>query len=217
MGSISEANLIVKKAVELRKMHPELSAISILDEAMKLSDGYVDLDWESTHPDNPDYVHPDYAYDDIPPAPFAEILRQAFAPDLDMSKLHFQDEKEGNDYAIGQSITDSLNIWQQRVTMPFSSRYGIDGSFWIPCVNIIDKPDEYLEQILDREVWLARFAGHRMTWAKDELDAARKLANEYYIEFSQKDPEVIAHSTLIEEQLARYAYYSTPAKSGESC
>lgn len=217
MGSHREAVLIVRKAIELRERNPDRSALSILDEAMKLSDGYTDLEWESSDPNKPGYVHPDYDREDYPPAPFAEILRQAFAPDLDVGALLLQDDRESHDYAVAQRVTDSLNIWLQRVTMPFSLRYGIEGGSWMPHVNILDKPDGYVEQALDRETWITRFAGHLMTWAGAILRDARTLAEQSYLQFRDTDPEKVAHVLLNDEQLARYEYYSTPAKPCRQC
>jgi hypothetical protein len=216
MGSHREAVLIVRKANELREKNPLKPALSILDEAMKQGNGAIDLEWESTDPNNPDFVHPDYDSENLPPAPFAEILRQAFAPDLDVSTLVFKDNRENDDFAIGQLATDSLDIWTQRVLMPFGLRYGIEGGKWFPSINIVKKPDNYVEPKLNKEVWVARFAGYRMTWAKQGLNEARAFAESAYLEFCESDPESVAHSTLNDEQLAQYKHYSSPINAGQA-
>ena len=211
MGSHREPQLVVARARELRRALPLRAALEVLDEAMLLMDGVVDPEWEAIDPNYPDHVHPDYADETLPPSPFAEILRQAFAPDLDASELEpiLLDGSGTDDYAEEQRCVDALNLWEQRVFGPFYIRYGLPW-IWFPAVCILDRPENFKEPPISREVWLTRFAGHLMTWGGKALSAARATAQSAYIADPSANPCEVALSGLDALHRSIYDSYHTP-------
>lgn len=207
MSSITHAQQIVSLALNIMQNEPGRPAISILDEAMKNKAGIVDIDFESVNPDYPDEVHPDYDRDDYPPSPFAELLRKAFAPDLDPSTLLFEHPLEDIDYAISQRVTDSLNIWQIRVLMPMGLRYHLDSQNWFPSVNTMKHKDGeiYVEESISKDAWFARFIGERLTWTDDNLHDATERAVLTYEENRHEDPVSTATATMNAVELRNYA------------
>lgn len=66
---------VVLTALELSAQHPELTALAVLDRAMSLhADEDLDFQFDSEH-------------ELAPPHPFAELIRLAFAPQLDATEL----------------------------------------------------------------------------------------------------------------------------------
>lgn len=210
MGSHREPRLIVARSMELRLADPVRTALSILDEVMPHRDACVDLEWESTDPTNTDRVHPAYDDECLPPAPFAEMLRQAFAPDLDPREMLLIQVDGAEDYALEQRSVDALNTWEQRVIAPFYGRYGIPWS-WGSSVNVVDRPAGYVEEPISRERWLTRFAGHQMTWGKVDIASARSLAEAQFRNHAKDDPEAVSIALLDPTHRSIYDSYHKAA------
>ena len=93
----AQAQHIVNAALHLRKNKPREPAMAVLDQALRSHEG-SSPNFELRHPEYDDHTDP--------AAPFGELLRQAFAPAIDVLR----------DPASAQR-------WQQEVLEPFAQRY----------------------------------------------------------------------------------------------
>lgn len=98
-----EALAVVRTALELRRTHPSVPAIDVLDLAMQ---GRTNQPLDFSDPTTPGGDHTD------PLAPFGQLLGQVFAPHLDA------------DYCQAQAI-DFDEAWHLGVLEIFWERYGI--------------------------------------------------------------------------------------------
>jgi hypothetical protein len=90
------------------------SALDILDLACNPWRG-ADAEFESTDPDNPSQVHPDYDDYRVLPSPMALLLVEAFAPNGLAELPRYESEKPDDD-AYGDAYWDE-------VIEPFEKRY----------------------------------------------------------------------------------------------
>lgn len=127
MGPDSVGQSIVKEALRLLLSDPDTAPMEILDQAMGLANGFTDFEWESTDPKNPSNVHPAYDREDHLPSPFGELLRRAFAPDLDPREVLIATLPDSEDPDFNDRISVARALWDRHVRMPFWKRYGLEG------------------------------------------------------------------------------------------
>lgn len=103
------AEQIIAVALGTHVTHPQVPPLDVLDLAMKGHEG-SDLCFKAG---------PGYAFDDWldPPSPFADLLRQAFAPGVTAQQVELWTSK--NEFlAIG-----FREMWALDVVKPFAERY----------------------------------------------------------------------------------------------
>ncbi|WP_046116138.1 hypothetical protein [Aquincola tertiaricarbonis] len=105
----STTQQIIAVALGTHVTHPKVPVLEVLDLAMKGHEG-SDLSFEAG---------PGHAFDDWldPPSPFADLLRQAFAPEIGQAQL-----------ALWHSDSDFLaegfrEMWDADVVKAFAVRY----------------------------------------------------------------------------------------------
>lgn len=103
------AQQIIAVALGTHVTHPQVPVLEVLDLAMQGHEG-TDLWFKAEH---------GHAFDDwlYPPSPFADLLRQAFAPEITGAQL-----------ALLQSPSEMLassfrELWDADVVQPFTERY----------------------------------------------------------------------------------------------
>lgn len=160
-----EAQLLVARTMELHLQDPGRPIISILQEVKPLIDGVINLEWEPADPVNPDLNHPVYDNELFPPSPFAELLRQAFAPSLDPREMLFAGRcMSGNgDHALEQRCVDAAHVWELQVIGPFYEAMNLPWR-WVPRINHIWAPDDYVPPPLSRDVWMMCYAAHQIAY-----------------------------------------------------
>lgn len=124
MGNHTIGREIIERALALLLDHPDWAALHILDKALEGNQG-TDADFESIDPQYPTFTHPLYLYEDFPPSPFAELLRRAFAPQLDPREMLFAVQPDNEDPRVQQRIEKALEIWEEHVLTPFRTRYNL--------------------------------------------------------------------------------------------
>lgn len=124
MGNHTAGRLIVDRAIQLWLLKPDMPALDILDKAA-LGNENCDAEFESADPMNPALVHPLYDDERYLPSPFGEILRKAFAPDLDPREMLFATQQDNADAQTQSRIEFALDTWESRVLRPFRIRYGL--------------------------------------------------------------------------------------------
>lgn len=122
MGDHVAGRQIVDRAIALSLAKPEMPALEILDQAAKGNEG-SDAEFESIDPVNHNCVHPLYDDDRYLPSPFGELLRRAFAPDLDAREMLFATQRDSEDPAVDARIEAACDLWWERVIEPFRARY----------------------------------------------------------------------------------------------
>lgn len=127
MGPDAVGQSIVKEALRLLLLDPDTPPMEILDQAMGLANGFTDFEWESTDPKNPSYVHPAYDREDHLPSPFGELLRRAFAPDMDPREALIANLPASDDPDLNDRISVARALWDRYVRKPFWKRYGLEG------------------------------------------------------------------------------------------
>jgi len=95
---------IVTEALRLRKADRRRPALDVLDEAMREHRG--------THPDF-ECIHPEFSHWTEPPSPFAELLRQAFAEDIEQSAMVAISESKASD-EIERRWEGVIDLFAQR-------------------------------------------------------------------------------------------------------
>ena len=95
--------------------------LALLDKAVKGNEN-TDAEFESVDTGNPHYVHPAYSDERYLPSPFAEILRRAFAPNLDTREMLIANL--GEEEATVERIDQAFETWEEKVVDPFRKRYG---------------------------------------------------------------------------------------------
>lgn len=103
------AQQIIAVALGTHATHPRVPVLDVLDLAMKGHEG-DDLDFSAA---------PGQAFDDWldPPSPFADLLRQAFAPTITSQQLALW---HSDDLLIAEGFRD---MWDAEVIQPFAQRY----------------------------------------------------------------------------------------------
>lgn len=104
------AELIIKVALATQKNAPDLPALSILDAVMIRHLGAV-VHFGAKGQSWTDWLNP--------PSPFADLLRQAFAPNMSESNLEFWDDPRPD---LAGATRD---LWRFMVVEPFARRYGL--------------------------------------------------------------------------------------------
>jgi hypothetical protein len=118
---------IVETAIQLLMELPNEPALSILDRAMQGHHG-SDPDFESCDVSACSRPHPVYGDELDPPSPFAELIRRAFAPQLDpreLAMLGLRDESD--DPALQKRIQAVADEWHA-VVERFGERYRLWGA-----------------------------------------------------------------------------------------
>ena len=114
----SYGNMIVTRAMDLWRKLPDRPALEILDRALL---GHRD--------EHPDFAHggPLMTGDShhlLPPSPFSELLRRAFAPDLDAQEVLLMALlRPPQDPALLARLRAVEEAWRSRVIEPFGARY----------------------------------------------------------------------------------------------
>ena len=114
----SYGNMIVTRAMDLWRKLPDRPALEILDRALL---GHRD--------EHPDFAHggPLMSADShhlLPPSPFSELLRRAFAPDLDAQEVLLMALlRPPQDPALLARLRAVEEAWRTRVIEPFGARY----------------------------------------------------------------------------------------------
>jgi hypothetical protein len=110
--------MIVTRAMDLWRKLPDRPALEILDRALL---GHRD--------EHPDFAHggPLMSADShhlLPPSPFSELLRRAFAPDLDAQEVLLMALlRPPQDPDLLARLHDVEAAWRSRVIEPFGARY----------------------------------------------------------------------------------------------
>lgn len=114
----SYGNMIVTRAMDLWRKLPDRPALEVLDRALL---GHRD--------EHPDFAHggPLMSADShhlLPPSPFSELLRRAFAPDLDAQEVLLMALlRPPQDPALLARLRAVEEAWRTRVIEPFGARY----------------------------------------------------------------------------------------------
>jgi hypothetical protein len=103
---------VVRTALQLWLESPDASALEVLDFAMR-SHCAEDFDYQ-------------FEFELYPPHPFAELLRQAFAPHVDASAVLREIELEESDPQTGSAFNTAALAWDRAILL-FAERYGIWG------------------------------------------------------------------------------------------
>ena len=132
MGNHAAGRLVVlhvERALAARTA--DQSALDVLDLAVsraKTENGFgSDVEFESTDPDHPEQVHPDYTdeRDPHPSAKLGMLLLEAFAPngvaDAERYRPMIEGTPPGGDEAAEEAAYDA---WSEEVGQPFDDRYG---------------------------------------------------------------------------------------------
>jgi hypothetical protein len=106
--------VIASEAVSLRRANPGWSAMQILDDAMAGKHG-TNPEFECDHPDHDDCLEP--------PSPFADLIREAFAPDVEWSDLVLMRREAGNP-PDGARRWRIQHRWNGAIDK-FAERYGL--------------------------------------------------------------------------------------------
>jgi hypothetical protein len=117
-------NRIVETALRLLTTHPNAPALEILDQAMK---GHKNSspEFESVDPLTGLSPHPAYSDDTDAFSPFGELLRRAFAPELDPREVMLLNPIEPFvSEETRTRITQVSDAWQQ-VIEKFADRYNL--------------------------------------------------------------------------------------------
>lgn len=118
----SFGNMLVTRAMDLWRKWPDRPALEILDRAML---GHRD--------EHPDFAHggPLMSADShhlLPPSPFSELLRRAFAPELDAQEVLLMALlRPPADPALRARLRAVEDAWRTRVIDPFGARYRLWG------------------------------------------------------------------------------------------
>jgi hypothetical protein len=118
----SFGNMIVHRAMDLWHKLPDRPALEVLDRAML---GHRD--------EHPDFAHggPLMSADShhlLPPSPFSELLRRAFAPDLDPQEVLLMALlRPPADPGLKARLAAVQAAWRSRVIEPFGARYRLWG------------------------------------------------------------------------------------------
>lgn len=118
--SLEDRHPVVDLALDLQHELPNVAAIDLIDHAMRDYRG-TDLSFRNTGPTAALYAdHRD------PPSPFAELLRRAFAPQLDPRELALIGlaGRPGTDPDLQPRIRAAEQHWQ-RVIDGFAARYDL--------------------------------------------------------------------------------------------
>ena len=110
---------------------PDQSALDVLDLAVshaKAEDGFgSDVEFESTDPEHPGQVHPDYSdeRDPHPSAKLGMLLLEAFAPNGVADAERYRPMLEGTPPDGDESAEEAAyDAWYEEVGRPFDDRYG---------------------------------------------------------------------------------------------
>lgn len=118
----STGHAIVDTAIQLLMELPHAPALAILDRAMKAHTGlaphWIQFDAPAQY-----RPHPCYASALRPPSPFAELIRRAFAPQMDPRELLLLSLGEHTDDSALQSRIRLLETRWQQVLDKFSMYY----------------------------------------------------------------------------------------------
>lgn len=126
------AGYAVGQAAELAlsRRQPGETALALLDRACK-GHHNTDAEFESTDPDEPHQVHPDYSQvtDPHPMAALGMLMVEAFAPnglaDLPRYTAMLGYDPEAPDVDAAEAASDAAyGLWDVEVNEPFRARYG---------------------------------------------------------------------------------------------
>lgn len=125
MGNHTAGRAVALSAeVALAHRKPGDTALALLDRACARYRAY-DAEFESTDPDNPGRVHPEFAFstDPHPKAALGMLMVEAFAPG-GLSALPRYAAMLGT--AEGQEDLEeaAYEVWREEVSVPFRDRYG---------------------------------------------------------------------------------------------
>ena len=131
----SYGNMIVTRAMDLWRKLPDRPALEILDRALL---GHRD--------EHPDFSHggPLMTADShhlLPPSPFSELLRRAFAPDLDAQEVLLMALlRPPQDPALLARLRAVEQAWRTRVIEPFGARYRLWSAATAPIEGATPEP-----------------------------------------------------------------------------
>lgn len=125
-------NHVAGRAIEqaatllVSRRQPGETALALLDKACK-GHRNTDAEFESTDPDNPDQVHPEYgnSTDPHPKAPLGMLMLEAFAPNGVADQPRYaamlgSDDPDDD----GEAEEAAYDLWSAEVYEPFRARYG---------------------------------------------------------------------------------------------
>jgi hypothetical protein len=119
---VPRRNVIVESALQLLREVPTMPALDILDAAMKDHEG-AHPDFESFDPVTGRKPHPAYSDDTDAFSPFGELLRRAFAPNLDPRELMLLNPIEPHvSTELQARATKVASQWQEAIEK-FADRY----------------------------------------------------------------------------------------------
>lgn len=121
--SQSNTNPMVQTALNLLTRNPDMPAKEILLRAM-VEHTHTESDFESVDPAEPGRPHPAYSDETHPPAPFAELLRRAYAPSLDPREVALMcllewPRPENQAPSLSMRIDAVAERWEKEVVEPF--------------------------------------------------------------------------------------------------
>lgn len=129
MNNFDVGRAIVVEGLRLRGVGPctQQEALAILDRACAAWRNET-AEFESQHPEKPHEVHPDYDQDTDPLAPFGQLLKEAFWPDIPDADWQSLQETWGlSDDEMTDAEHRLHHDWYLRVDFPFHQRYGLYG------------------------------------------------------------------------------------------
>ena len=121
---MAKVNPIVETALKLQNLYPTAPPIDILDQAVKGFRG-SSPDFESVDAVSGCKPHPGYDDETDPGSPFGELLRRAFAPEVDLRELLLLRSNEVFAPALAARRSAAADTWQC-VIERFADRY----QFW---------------------------------------------------------------------------------------
>lgn len=177
VGPDAVGQSIVKEAMRLLLTDPNTPPMEILDQAMRLANGFTDFEWESTDPKNPSYVHPVYEREDHLPSPFGELLRRAFAPNLDPREVLIATLPASDDPDVNDRISVARANWDRYVRKPFWIRYGLKGVPHQP-IEIARRPTTKAEKASYKRG--AKSAKNRVDAGHSPFEEDSETGDEFY-------------------------------------
>lgn len=117
----SAGHPIVDTAIQLLMESPEAPALAILDRTMRSHLG-TNPSFSSVDVTARSVPHPCYADELDPPSPFAELVRRAFAPQMDPRELMLLALPQANNSSLEPRLACVREQWQE-VVDNFAARY----------------------------------------------------------------------------------------------
>ena len=105
---------IVRAALNYREKRPSAPALEVLD-----------AEFEGKHETAPDFDGEDFGYDNwfYPPSPFAELLREAFVPNVTADEVALLCIRESTDQFIRPQFLRTAAMWEEKMVHALADRY----------------------------------------------------------------------------------------------